>query len=73
VRVSSDVVIVGLALAASETQDASMRSMSGLPGNAWRALYPADPETRSSRTLLMVVAGVAVFAGLILAVFLVTR
>jgi hypothetical protein len=54
---------------------ACMRSASGMPGNAWRALFPSDnPETGSSRQLwLGILLGAALFAGLILVVFLLTR
>lgn len=51
-----------------------MRSTSGLPGNSWRALFSQEnPETWPSRTLLMMVVGTVLFAGLILVVFLLTR
>jgi hypothetical protein len=48
-----------------------MRSFSGLPGNAWRALTGSDNEAEQGLPLwLGVLLWVVLFAGLILLVFL---
>ena len=57
-----------------ERHDASMRSFSGMPGNAWRALTASDNETGPRIPLwLGILLGAVLFAGLMLLVFVLVQ